>query len=262
MSPILSLHDISLSYGHFKALNGISLDAMPGERLVIIGPNGSGKSSLFDVISGFAKREAGEIWLNGQRIDRLSCQKRCRAGLVRSFQTSRLFAQMTVLEHVQCAAFFPKTRPWQRYAFWCGMHRMANVHDAAQAALQHVGLERYAQEQAGSLSYANQRLLELAIVLATDAKVLLLDEPTAGLSRAETQDFLGRIDTLAKDRTILMIEHDMSVVFQLAHRVVVLAQGQVLACDTPQAIQRNQQVQQLYLSGKNTETLLPGEPLC
>ncbi|MGL4668613.1 MAG: ATP-binding cassette domain-containing protein, partial [Saezia sp.] len=180
---MLSLRQLGLRYGQLQALQNITLDVMAGERIAIIGPNGAGKSSLFDVLSGFVSPSAGEIILDGARLDHLSVQERAKAGLMRSFQRSRLFKEMSVLEHLRCAASIHSLPTLTRYAFWQGLKGNAQSEDHLQHLAQALSLPLHAQ--ATQLSYAHQRLLELAMMLVADAKVLLLDEPAAGLDQAE-----------------------------------------------------------------------------
>lgn len=233
--PLLSLQAIGLRYGQIQALQDITLDIMAGERIAIVGANGAGKSSLMDVMSGFVLPSAGELYFDGQSITHYSLQKRVALGVMRSFQRSRLFGQMTVLDHLRCAASVGHLSLWQRYAFWRDMKGDAASEVRLQEIAESFGLSLHASVT--ELNYAHQRLLEVGMMLAGDAKVLLLDEPTAGLSEIEAAVFLKQLEMYAKDKTVVFIEHDMKVVRALADRVLVLEQGKVLECDAWENLQ-------------------------
>lgn len=225
-------------------LRGVDLQLLQGETMLLIGPNGAGKSTLFNVISGQLTADCGQILLYGQNMQGLPPEQIYRHGLSRSFQISQLFAGLSVLENMQLACL------WQsgcRYAFWRGLGKWRSATTQAYAMLEQVNLLAVAQHKAGQLSYAQQRQLELGICLAGDSSVILLDEPTAGMSRAETSSMIAMIRELCRNKTLLMIEHDMNVVFDMADRIAVLVYGEVLACDTPANIRQNLEVQRAYL---------------
>jgi len=240
----LALVDLHKSFGSTQIIRDLSLAVAPGERVAIIGPNGAGKSTLFDLISGRFAPSAGQIWLAGQRIDGKKPFQINRLGLARSFQISQLFPTLSVFDNLRCATMW---RQGLGYTFWRLLSSLTDTNARTQTLMQRLQLDGLANTSAQQLSYAQQRVLELGMTLASDAPVLLLDEPTAGMSRSETTQFMGLIDELTRGKTLLMVEHDMSVVFGLATKIAVLVQGELLAYDTPDAVRSNPLVQQAYL---------------
>ncbi len=231
-------------FGSTEVLRGVNLQVRPGERLALIGPNGAGKSTLFNTISGLHLPSAGEIRLFGRAITALPVDQRHRLGLARSFQISQIFPRLTVRDHLRCAACWPDG---QGYRFWRLLGRQQALNARVQTWLERLGLTERAEHTAAALSYAEQRTLDIGMALVSDAELLLLDEPTAGMSRSETARFVPLLRELTEGKTLLMVEHDMGVVFELADRIAVLVQGELLACDTPQAIRANPAVQRAYL---------------
>lgn len=240
----LALDDLHKSFGATPIIRGVSLEVGKGERHAIIGPNGAGKSTLFHLISGRFPLSSGRISLNGEDITGLKPYQINRRGLSRSFQVTNIFPRLTVFENLRCAVL------WQmgyRYSFW---HNIRNARDAnarADAVLQQIGLAERAMMPAGLLTYAEQRALEIGITIAGGAEVVMLDEPTAGMSRSETAHFVALIRKVTEGRTLIMVEHDMGVVFDLADRISVLVYGQIIASDTPVKIRSNKAVQEAYL---------------
>jgi len=243
-SAALALVALHKSFGPTRIIGPLDLAVAPGERVAIIGPNGAGKSTLFDLISGRHAPSSGQIWLAGQRIDGKRPHQINRLGLARSFQVSQLFPSLSVLDNLRCAMLW---RQGLGYNFWRLLSRLSDTNARTRQLMQQLQLDGAAQTPAQQLSYAQQRALELGMTLASDAPVLLLDEPTAGMSRAETAQFLALIDTLTRGKTLLIVEHDMSVVFGLATKIAVLVQGELLAYGTPDAVRANPLVQQAYL---------------
>lgn len=244
MSAALELRGLRKHFGRTEIIRGVDLQVEQGERLALIGPNGAGKSTLFHLISGRLAPSSGTILLRGQSIAGRPPQAIARLGLARSFQVSSLFGRLSVLDNLRCAALWGLG---YRYAFW---RRLAGLHDVTERARElatALGLEAQVAVPAVDLSYANQRALEVGMTLAGGAHTLLLDEPTAGMSRGETAHFIDLIRRMTQGKTLLVVEHDMEVVFGLAQRIAVLVQGRVIACDTPQAIRANPQVQTAYL---------------
>ena len=241
----LEMQGLTKAFDGSQILCGVDLQLHPGERCALIGPNGAGKSSLFNLVSGRYRADSGRVLLHGQDITQCSPQQINRVGLARSFQITSLFPRLTAFENVRCALLWTLG---YRYAFW---RRLGQLHDAsarAQAVLERVGLGARAQVPAGELSYAEQRALELAVTIAADAAVILLDEPTAGMSRAESAAMVALIREVTVGKTLLMVEHDMQVVFDLADRIAVMDNGRVIACDSAERIRANQEVQALYLN--------------
>jgi branched-chain amino acid transport system ATP-binding protein len=238
MTPALELRRVARSYGRTVVLRDATLAVARGERLAVIGPNGAGKTTLFDLICGRAAPDAGEIHLDGQRIDGLAPHLVQRRGLGRSHQVSQLFAQLSVAEHLRCALLQGRTG-------W----RWPALDDAIATWLDRLSLAGRAGVRAADLSYAEQRALEIGLAAAGGSPLLLLDEPTAGMSRSETARCVALIRELAAGRTLVMVEHDMAVVFELADRIAVLVDGRFIAVDTPERVRADARVQQAYLGG-------------
>lgn len=240
----LELKDLHHRFGGTRVLEGVNVQVHPGERLAIIGPNGAGKSTLFNLISGEMQPTQGQIFLQGQRIEGWSTSRIHRAGLSRSFQVSRLFGGLTVTENLASCLLW-QVQPGYRC---CGRSQQRqDVQALVQQWLQRLDLQGRGALRADQLTYAEQRRLELGLALAGGAQVVLLDEPTAGMSRQEAQQAVDLIREVSAGKTLVLVEHDMEVVFDLADRVAVLDQGRILACGTPQDIRANTQVQQAYL---------------
>jgi len=240
----LKLTDVRKSFGKTEIIRGVNLDIPMGERHAIIGPNGAGKSTLFNLISGRFPLSGGSIALKGQEITGVKPFEINRRGLSRSFQITNIFPRLSVFENVRCATLYALG---YKYSFW---HRLAGLNDAADRAediLQRIGLKSRHETQAGLLTYAEQRALEIGITIASGADVILLDEPTAGMSRSESDRAVELIRRVTEGKTLVMVEHDMSVVFGLADRISVLVYGEVIASDVPAAIRANAKVQEAYL---------------
>ena len=213
---------------------------MQGERHAVIGPNGAGKSTTFNLISGYIRPTSGEILLRGQVISGLPPYQINRRGLSRSFQVTNVFANMSVWENVRCAVLWTTGH---RYAFWKNVDRLPQVRERTAQILEDIGLSTRRDVPAGLLTYAEQRALEIGITIAGGADVILLDEPTAGMSHAETERAVALIRRLTEGRTLVIVEHDMSVVFGLADRISVLVYGQIIASGTPDEIRQRSQGQ-------------------
>ncbi len=215
-----------------------------GERHAIIGPNGAGKSTLFHLISGHLRPSAGTIRLHGEDIAGMAPQLINRRGLSRSFQVTNIFPRLSVWENVRCATLWALGH---RYSFWRAVDRLDDANRRTEEILAEIDLLDRWRTPAGVLTYGEQRALEIGLTIAGKADVLLLDEPTAGMSHAETERVVALIRKVSEKRTLLMIEHDMRVVFDLADRISVLVYGEVIASDTPERIKANAAVQQAYL---------------
>jgi branched-chain amino acid transport system ATP-binding protein len=242
----LELKEVHKSFGSAKLINGVSLAVPRGERHAIIGPNGAGKSTLFNLVSGRHVLSQGEIRLNGEDVTNLKPFQINRKGLSRSFQVTNIFPNLSVYENLRCGVLWGAG---YRYSFW---HRLAKLHAVnrrVEEVLARIGLAPRAGVLAGTLSYAEQRALEIGITIAGGAEVILLDEPTAGMSRSESDAAVELIRKVTVGKTLLMVEHDMSVVFGLADKIAVVVYGEVIACDTPANIRANQKVQEAYLGG-------------
>jgi branched-chain amino acid transport system permease protein len=241
---VLELAALTKRFGPTEIIRGVDLKIRQGERVALIGPNGAGKSTLFNLISGRLVPTSGRIALKGQDVSGHKPQHIHRAGLARSFQITHIFNRMSVFENLRCSVLWGKGHG---YSFWRSLDRLQDVNQRAEQLLRDVRLEHRRDVLAMNLTYAEQRALELAMTLGGGSEVILLDEPTAGMSRAETAYMIGLIRRLTQNKTLVMVEHDMDVVFGLADRVAVLVYGQVIACDTPAKVRADVQVRQAYL---------------
>ena len=240
----LQLVDVRKRFGRTEIIRGISLAIGTGERHAIIGPNGAGKSTLFNLVSGRFHADSGEILLNGAAITRRKPFEINRMGLARSFQITNIFPRLSVFENLRCAVLWSLG---YRYSFWHNLNRLADAEQHAEALLQRIGLRRRRNIQAGLLTYAEQRALEIGVTIAGGAQLVLLDEPTAGMSRSETARAVALIREVTEGRTLVMIEHDMSVVFGLADRISVVVYGEVIASGRPEQIRADPRVKEAYL---------------
>ena len=240
----VELRDVRKSFGKTEIIRGANLAVHPGERVAIIGPNGAGKSTLFNLISGRFGSSSGDILLHGQKIDGLKPYEITRLGLARSFQVSNLFTRLSVFENLRCAVLWSLG---YRYAFWKFLADLHDANDRAEEVMEMLKLEKRRDVLAMNLTYAEQRALEIGITIAGGAGVILLDEPTAGMSRSETARFVNLIREVTAGKTLLTVEHDMGVVFGLADKIAVLVYGEVIAFDTPERVRANERVQEAYL---------------
>jgi branched-chain amino acid transport system ATP-binding protein len=241
---VIELIDVHKSFDQLRVITGVSLDILTNERHAIIGPNGAGKSTLFNLISGNYVPDQGDIRLNGRSIKGLRPESINRFGLARSFQITSVFNQMTVQENLNMAFM---GRYGYRFTMLRMMSRLTRVHDEAEKMLDKLRLSHRKWILAGELSYSEQRALEVGMTIATGANVILLDEPTSGMSRQETKYATELIRELTAGKTLLVVEHDMSVVFELCDRISVLVYGNILASGPPEEIKNNKEVQGAYL---------------
>jgi len=242
--PALRLTKVRKSFGPTEIIRGIDLDIALGERHAIIGPNGAGKTTLFNLISGRFPITAGSIALNGTRIDGLEPQRINRLGLSRSFQITSIFHRMTVFENIRCALLWPQG---YRYSFWNPLWRQPDLNRRTEQLLEELNLLDRCDLQAGLLSYAEQRALEIGITIAGGASVILLDEPTAGMSHSETEYAVALIKRVTEGKTLVMVEHDMRVVFGLSDTISVVVYGELIASGKPEEIRASRAVQEAYL---------------
>ncbi len=243
-APALRLLGVCKSFGRTEIVRDVELSVPRGERHAIIGPNGAGKSTLFNLISARFPVSSGRIELNGDDITSLRAFEINRRGLSRSFQITNIFHNLTVFDNVRCAVLWSLG---YRHSFWQRLSALADASERADEVIQRIGLRRRRDTLASTLTYAEQRALEIGITLAGGAEVVLLDEPTAGMSRSETEEAVALIRRVTEGKTLVMVEHDMGVVFGLADRISVLVYGRIIATGTPDEVRANPAVQEAYL---------------
>ena len=243
-TPALEMRGLRKSFGAAEIIRGVDLTIPTGERHAVIGPNGAGKSTLFNLISGLLVPSAGEIRLDGAPVNRLPAYRINRRGLSRSFQVTNIFPKLSVWENVRCAVLWSKG---EKYTFWRPLDGNQEIAARTQEVLTEIRLISRKDLPAGVLTYAEQRALEIGITMAGGARVILLDEPTAGMSHAETERAVDLIRRISEGRTLVIVEHDMSVVFGLADRISVLVYGEIIASGSPAEIRGNAKVREAYL---------------
>jgi len=244
MTVALELIGLRKSFGPTEIIRGVDLQIKKDELHAIIGPNGAGKSTLYNLISGMYKVSDGSIILNGDDITNKEPYEINRMGLSRSFQVTNIFPKMSVFENVRNGLLY---QSGCKYSFWRFVDRRRDVTERTDEILQSTGLYQKRDVPVMLLPYADQRALEIGITIAGGADVILLDEPTSGMSRSETDRAVELIRSISKDKTVMVVEHDMGVVFDLAQRISVLVYGEIIASDTPENIRCNQNVQEAYL---------------
>ena len=242
-TPLLRTERLTRSFGSLVAVDGVSVSIRPGELRSIIGPNGAGKTTFFRLISGEMVPTAGRIWFNGRDITGLPQHRVSRLGIGKSYQITNIFPHLTVLENVRVAVQGHR----RAFNFWSRVEQLSEVRDRGFEILRNIGLAEKAELLAAQLSHGGKRHLEIGNALATEPALLLLDEPTAGMSPEETDATINFIREIASGRTVILVEHKMKVVMKISDRITVLHQGQVLAEGTPEEIRANERVQQTYL---------------
>ena len=240
----LELKDLRKSFGKTEIIRGINLAVAPGERVAIIGPNGAGKSTLFNLISGRFEPSSGDVLLNGTRINGKKPYEINRLGLSRSFQITNIFPKLSVFENLRCSVLWSLG---YKYTFLKFLSGLDDANARARELMEMIHLDKKQDVLAMNLTYAEQRALEIGITIGGGANVVLLDEPTAGMSKSETSRFITLIKEVTAGKTLLTVEHDMGVVFGLADKIAVVVYGEVLAYDTPDAVRANARVQEAYL---------------
>jgi branched-chain amino acid transport system ATP-binding protein len=243
-TPALELRDLRKSFGKSEIIRGVNLAVRSGERVAVIGPNGAGKSTLFNLISGRFEASSGDVVLHGERINGLKPFEINRKGLSRSFQITNIFPQLSVFENLRCSVLWSLG---YRYTFLRFLSNLDDANARAKELMEMINLDKKRDVLAVNLTYAEQRALEIGITIGGGASVVLLDEPTAGMSRSETTRFIALIKSVTEGKTLLTVEHDMGVVFGLADRIAVVVYGEVIAFDTPDAVRANAKVQEAYL---------------
>ncbi len=244
MTDALCLTGLRKSFGKAEIIRGVDLEIAKGERHAIIGPNGAGKSTLFNLITGRFPPTEGSVMLHGEEVSGLQPFEINRKGLSRSFQITNIFPKMTVFENVRCALLWAQG---YRYSFWHLVSRSRELTEGAEAILEQINLTERRDLPAGVLSYAEQRALEIGITIGGGADVIMLDEPTAGMSHSESDYIVDLIRKVTEGKTLVMVEHDMGVVFGLADRISVLVYGEIIATGKPEDVRADPKVQEAYL---------------
>ena len=244
MNYHLELKNVKKQFGPTEIIRGVNLNIKKGEIHSLIGPNGAGKSTLYNLISGVYELTSGTIKFNNKNIENLPSYEIFRLGLSRSFQITNIFPKMSVFENVRCGLLWNMN---YKYSILKILDNNQDLNDKTNAILEQISLSNYSKEPAGLLSYADQRALEIGITIAGGAETILLDEPTAGMSKSETERATNLIKNIAKTRTVLIVEHDMGVVFDLSDTISVLVYGEVICSDKPDNVKTNKAVKEAYL---------------
>ena len=240
----IKLDQVRKNFGVTQIIRGVDLEIEPAKIHAIIGPNGAGKSTLFNLMTGLHPVTAGHIFLKGRDITSNAPYDIAKAGLSRSFQVTNIFARMSVFENIRCGMMWAKG---YKYSFWHFANWQKNLTEGCESIMEETGLTTRRDVPAGLLSYSDQRALEIAITLASGADVILLDEPTAGMSHSETDQAVELIRKVSADRTLVIVEHDMGVVFDLADTISVLVYGEIIASGKPEEIRADVKVREAYL---------------
>ena len=244
MTYHLELKNVKKDFGPTSIIRGVNLRVKKGEIHSLIGPNGAGKSTLYNLISGVYNVTSGSIIFNNQNIENLTSHEIYRLGLSRSFQITNIFPKLSVFENIRCGLLWNSE---YKYSLTKILDNDRNLNDKTNEILHKISLIDFSKESAGLLSYADQRALEIGITLAGGAETILLDEPTAGMSKSETERATSLIRNIAKDRTVLIVEHDMGVVFDLSDTISVLVYGEIICSDKPANVRNNKKVKEAYL---------------
>ena len=244
MTYHLELKNVKKDFGPTSIIRGVNLQVKKGEIHSLIGPNGAGKSTLYNLISGVYNITSGSIIFNNQNIENLTSHEIYRLGLSRSFQITNIFPKLSVFENIRCGLLWNSE---YKYSLTKILDNDRNLNDKTNEILHKISLIDFSKESAGLLSYADQRALEIGITLAGGAETILLDEPTAGMSKSETERATSLIRNIAKDRTVLIVEHDMGVVFDLSDTISVLVYGEIICSDKPANVRNNKKVKEAYL---------------
>ena len=244
MNSHLLLKNVKKNYGSSEIIRGVNLSIKKGEIHSLIGPNGAGKSTLYNLISGVHRPSSGKIQYNNKNISNLSSHQIYRLGLARSFQITNIFPKLSVFENIRCSLLWSNSFG---YSIFKILDNKKSLNERTNEILELISLQNCSKEPAGLLSYADQRSLEIGITIAGNPETILLDEPTAGMSKSETERAVNLIHSISKNRTLLVVEHDMGVVFDLSDKISVLVYGEIICSDTPANVRNNKEVKEAYL---------------
>ncbi len=242
--PAIELRNLEKSFGLAKIIQGVNLTIEKGERHAVIGPNGAGKSTLFNLITGRFAPTSGGVYLHGEDVSGMQPFEINRRGLSRSFQITNIFPNMTVFENIRCGLLWTMG---YKYSFWHMINGQRDVTEKAEQILEEINLTTRRDLLAGTLAYAEQRALEIGITIAGGADIILLDEPCAGMSHSETDLIVDLIRKVTEDKTLMVVEHDMGVIFDLADKISVLVYGEIIESDVPDAVRASARVKEAYL---------------
>ncbi len=245
-TPLLEVKNLSKAFGNLLATNNVSFQIEPGEIKAVIGPNGAGKTTLFNLITGSLKPSEGDVFFQDEKISGLSPHAISAKGMARSFQLLNLFPNLTVFENIRLAV---QVNHDNKRSLFASADHLPGIREKTEKLLERVGLSKYAYQPASKISYGDQRSLEIGLALATDPTLLMLDEPTSGMSPLESEDIAKLIKEISTDLTILLIEHHIDMVMALADSILVMHYGEKLADGTPQDVAADKQVQEAYLGG-------------
>jgi len=240
---LIAIEDLAKSFGGLRAVDGVTIELKEGELVSLIGPNGAGKTTLFNLITGFIKPDRGKVFFRGEDITRLPVQKMVRKGIARSFQLLNVFSELTVFENIRMGI---QAHMGFGFQFFTPLDSLTEVREKVPAIAESVGLHDKGNVRAKDLSYGDNKILDVAIALTSNPKVILLDEPTSGLAMRETGRMLDLIGKLSERLTILLVEHDMNVVFAVSKRLIVMDQGKIIAEGLPDDIRKDERVQEAY----------------
>ncbi len=250
MSGAVELRNLHKSFGLAEIIRDVNLNIAQGERHAIIGPNGAGKSTLFNLITGKYVPTQGSVHLNGEDVTGLEPYQINRKGLSRSFQITNIFPKMSVFENIRCGLLWEMD---YKYSFWHLVGGQKPLTERAEMILEQINLADKRDLMAGLLAYADQRALEIGITIAGGANIIMLDEPCAGMSHSETDYMVDLIRQVTEGKTLVVVEHDMGVVFNLADRISVLVYGEIIECDTPEKVRASAKVKEAYLGSSLEE---------
>ncbi|MDQ2093687.1 ABC transporter ATP-binding protein [Rhodalgimonas zhirmunskyi] len=243
-APAIELRNLEKSFGLAKIIQGVNLSIEKGERHAIIGPNGAGKSTLFNLITGKYTPTAGQVLMHGEDVSGMKPFQINRKGLSRSFQITNIFHNMTVFENVRCGLLWSMG---YKYSFWHMINGQKALTEKADEIIEQINLTSRRNMVAGALAYAEQRALEIGITIAGGADIIMLDEPCAGMSHSETELIVDLIRKVTEGKTLIIVEHDMGVIFDLADKISVLVYGEIIESDTPEAVRASVAVKEAYL---------------